>query len=325
MKAVVYTQYGPPDVLTFEELPQPVPKDNEVLIRTHATTVTSGDWRARSLELPKGFGLIARLFFGITKPRQPILGGELAGVVEAIGKDVTKFAAGDKVFAFTGAKLGCYAEYKCLPQDGKVVHMPDNLTFDEAAALSFGGTTALHFFRKGNLQRGEKVLINGASGCVGTTAVQLAKHFGAEVTGVCSSANLELVQSLGADHVIDYTQEDFADNGETYDIILDTVGTAPYSRSKKSLKDGGRLLLVLGGMGDMLRMPWVSLTTNKRIVAGPAAERVEDLRTMAELSEADHFKPVIDRRYSVDQIVDAHRYVDSGRKRGNVVVTWCAR
>jgi NADPH:quinone reductase-like Zn-dependent oxidoreductase len=217
--------------------------------------------------------------------------------------------------------MGCHAEYKCMPEDGSVALKPASLSYDEAAALSFGGTTALDFFRRGKLQRGEKVLVNGASGGVGTAAVQLARHFGAEVTGVCSTANVDLVKSLGANQVIDYTKEDFTENGETYDVIVDTAGTAPFSRSKGSLKKGGRLLLVLGGLTDMLQVPWVSLTSSKRVIAGPAAERAEDLRFLAELAEAGEYKPVIDRRYPFERIAEAHRYVDQGHKRGNVVIT----
>lgn len=322
MKAVVYREYGPPNVLQFEDWPKPTPKPNEVLIRTHATTVTSGDWRARSLDMPPGFRLIARLIFGIRRPRQIVLGSELAGTVEAIGDNVTKFGIGDRVFAFTGAGLGCYVEYKCMPETGTLVPMPSNLTFQEAAALSFGGTTALDFFRKGRLRKGEAILINGASGGVGTTAVQVAKHFGATVTGVCSDANVELVKSLGADHVIDYTKHDFTELGATYDLVMDTVGTAPFAKSRQVLRDHGRLLLVLGGLSDMLRAPWVSWTSDKRIIAGAAAELTEDLQFMAQLSEAGQFRPVIDRCHSIDEIVEAHRYVDSGRKKGNVVLSW---
>ncbi len=231
MKAVVYEKYGPPEVLQLKELEKPTPQDNEVLIKISATTVTSGDWRVRSLITPLGFGLIMRLVLGISKPKQPILGSELAGVVESVGKAVSKFKVGDAVFAFSDFAMGCYAEYKCMPQDGAVALKPPNLSFDEAAALSFGGSTALSFIRRGKLQRGESVLVNGASGGVGTAAVQLAMHFGAEVTGVCSAANAELVRAIGARHVIDYTQEDFTQNGVTYDVIVDTVGTAPFSRS----------------------------------------------------------------------------------------------
>ena len=321
MKAIVYTKYGPPDVLQLKEVAKPTPKDNEVLIKIHATTVTSGDWRARSLDVPFGFGLISRLVFGISGPRQPILGTELAGEVESVGKNVSKFTVGDQVFAFSGARMGCHAEYKCMPEDGAVALKPAKLTYDEAAAISFGGTTVLDFFRRGNLQSGEKVLVNGASGGVGTAAVQIAKHFGAEVTGVCSTANIELVRSLGANHVIDYTKEDFTKNGEAYDVIVDTAGTAPFSRSKVSLKERGRLLLVLGRLPDMLQIPWVSMTSSKKIIAGPAAEHAEDLHFLAKLAEMGEFKPVIDRRYPFEQIAEAHSYVDTGRKKGNVVIT----
>lgn len=230
MKAIVYERYGPPEVLQLKEVEKPAPKNNEVIINTHAATVTSGDWRVRSLNVPFGFGLIMRLVFGISRPKQPILGSELAGVVETVGKDVSKFKVGDPVFAFSDAAMGCHAEYKCMAEDGAVVPKPSSLTFEEAAALSFGGTTALDFLRRAKLQSGERVLVNGASGAVGTAAVQLAKYFGAIVTGVCSTANVELVRSLGATHVIDYTQQDFTRNGETYDVIVDTVGTAPFFR-----------------------------------------------------------------------------------------------
>jgi len=321
MKAVVYEKYGSPAVLQFKEVEKPAPKNDELLIKIHATTVTSGDWRARSLDMPPGFGLIGRLVFGIFRPRKPILGTELAGEVESVGKDVSKFNIGDEVFAFSGVGMGCHAEYRCMPEHGAVALKPANLSYEEAAALSFGGTTALDFFRRAQLKRGEKVLVNGASGGVGTAAVQLAKHFGAEVTGVCSAENLELVRSLGASQVIDYTKEDFTENSETYDVIVDTAGTAPFSRSKGSLKEGGRLLLVLGGISDILRAPWVSMTSSRKIIAGPAAERPEDMRQLAKLAEAGEFKPVIDRRYPFEQIADAHSYVDTGHKKGNVVIT----
>jgi NADPH:quinone reductase-like Zn-dependent oxidoreductase len=321
MKAAVYRRYGPPDVLELQEVPKPRPKDNELLIRIHATTVTSGDWRARSLAMPLGFGLVGRLVFGVVRPRQPILGTELAGEIESVGKDVTKFRAGDHVFAFSGAGMGCHAEYKCVPEDGAVALTPANLAYEEAAALSFGGTTALGFLRRAKVRSGERVLINGASGSVGTAAVQLAKHFGAHVTGVCGAANADLVRSLGAERVINYAEEDFTASEETYDVIVDTAGTAPFARSNASLRARGRLLLVLGGLPDMLRIPWVAMTSSKRVIAGPAAVRAEDLRFLAQLAEAGEFEPVIDRRYPFEQIAEAHRYVDTGRKRGNVVIT----
>lgn len=320
MKAILYQQYGPPDVLQMADIAKPVPKPNEILIKTYATTVTSGDWRVRSLTVPAGFGWMTRLVFGVSRPRQPILGSELAGVVESVGEAVSRFKVGEAVFAFSDARMGCYAEYKCMPQDGAVARKPPGLSYGEAAALSFGGTTALDFLRRAKLQRGESVLINGASGAVGAAAVQLARHFGAHVTAVCSTANMAWVRALGASQVIDYTQEDFTQNGQTYHVIMDTVGTVPFSRCQASLRDGGRLLLVLAGLADMLHAPWASLTSGKRVIAGPVSVRAEDLPLLAELATTGAFKAVIDRRYRFEQMVEAHRYVDSGRKKGNVVV-----
>lgn len=321
MKAFVCTQYGSPEVLRLKEVKKPSPKANEVLIRILATTVTSGDCRVRALNTPAGFRLMMRLALGVRKPRQPILGTELAGRIESVGDHVSKFQVGDHVFAFADFEMGCYAEYKCMPENGAVVPIPANLTIEEAAAISFGGTTALHFFRRAKLQSGEKVLINGASGGVGSAAIQLAKYFGAEVTGVCSTANVELARSLGADHVIDYTKEDFTQNGETYNVIVDTAGTALYSRSKDSLKEKGRLILVLAGLPDMFPIPWISITSRKKVIAGPASGRAEDLQFLAGLAEKRKFRPFIDRRYPFEKIVEAHRYVDTGHKRGNVVIT----
>lgn len=321
MKACVYEKYGAPEVVQIREVATPAPADNEVLIQVRATTISSGDWRSRSLQMPAGFGPLARLFLGVSKPRQPILGSELAGDIVAIGNEVRRFKPGDAVLAFSGARMGCHAQYKCMPQDGAVVLKPPNLSYAQAAALSFGGTTALDFFRRAKLQRGETVLVNGASGAVGSAAVQLARHYGAEVTGVCSGANVALVESLGAAQVIDYTREDFMLSGKTYDVIVDTAGTAPWARSQRALKPGGRLLLVLGSLADMLRAPWLALTGNKKIIAGPAAERAEDVRLLAALAEAGTFKPVIDRCFAFEQMVEAHRYVDAGHKRGSVVIT----
>jgi NADPH:quinone reductase-like Zn-dependent oxidoreductase len=321
MQAAVYEAYGSPEVVQLKEVDKPTPKDHEVLIKIHATSVTAGDWRVRSLIVPIGFGLIMRLVLGWSKPKQPILGTELAGVVASVGSAVDKFKVGDRVFAFSGMGMGCHAEYKCMPQDAALALMPANLAYDQAAVLSFGGTTVLDFFRRAQLTRGETVLINGASGAVGSAAVQLAKHFGAHVTGVCSSANAAWVQSLGASHVIDYTTQDFTHNGLTYDVIVDTAGTAPFAHCKNSLKKNGRLLMVVGSLPDMLQMPWAWLTTHKKIIAGPAAERAEDLRLLAKLAETGAFNPVIDRRYPLQNIVEAHRYVDTGRKKGNVVIT----
>lgn len=320
MKAAIYTRYGGPEVLELRELPMPTPKANEILVQVRATTVTSADWRVRSLSTPRGFGPFVRLAFGFTGPRQPILGSELAGDVVAVGNQVSNFKPGDAVFTFTGARLGCHVEYKCLAADSAVALKPDNLSYEQAAALSFGGATMLDFFRRSNLQAGERVLVNGASGAVGTAAVQLAKHMGAHVTGVCSKGNAELVLCLGAERVIDYETQDFAQLGESYDVIVDTVGTAPYTRSAPVLAPGGRLLLVLATLPEMLKAPWHSLTSGKRVVAGPAAERVEYIHRLRELALAGNFVPVIDRVYSIDQIREAHAYVDQGHKRGNVVV-----
>lgn len=322
MKAIVYTKYGPPDVVRPAVVAKPIPRDNEVLIRIYATTVTTADWRARSLRLPPGFGPLGRLVFGIFKPRQPILGTELAGVVEAVGKAVTRFRVGDEVFAFTGAGCGCHAEYRTIPEAGRIALKPANLSFEEAASLSFGGTTALDFLRdKAGIRRGDRVLVVGASGGVGTAAVQIARHFGAEVTGVCSTANLELVRAIGASRVIDYTREDFATTGETYDIILDTTGTAPLARCEQALKPGGRLLVVLGTFAQALGMERPSKASGKKVIAGVAAERADDLRFLARLAEAGEFTPVIDRSYPLESAAEAHAYVDTGRKRGSVVLT----
>ncbi len=322
MRAAVYARYGPPGVVEVKEVEKPTIKDDEVLIKIRATTVSSGDWRVRSLDVPFGFRLISRLIFGFFRPKQPILGSELAGDIEAVGKDVTKFKAGDQVFAFPGVGLGCHAEYRAMPEDGAIARKPADLSYEQAAALSFGGTTALDFLKtKGKIQRGEKVLIVGASGTVGSAAVQLAKHFGAEVTGVCSTANLRLVTSIGADRVIDYTKEDFTKNGETYDIILVAAGPTSFSNCKGSLKENGRLLMVAAGLAEMAQIPWAALTSGKRVFAGPAAESVQDFLVIKELAEAGAFKAVIDRHYPLERIVEAHAYVDTGHKKGSVVIT----
>lgn len=324
MKAAVYERYGPPEVVELRQIEKPAPRDDEVLIKLRATTVTVADHRLRALDVPTGFELPMRLATGVFRPRQRILGSELAGDVEAVGKQVRTFNVGDPVFAFADLGLRCHAEYRCVPESGALAPKPSKLTYEQAAALSFGGTTALHFLRKARVESGEKVLINGASGAVGTACVQLARHFGAEVTAVCSTANMQLVASLGATHVIDYTAEDFTRNGRTYDVILDTVGTAPLSRSKGSLSERGRLVLILATLPQMLSSPWVSMTSKKKVILGVASGRADDLRYLAKLAEAGGFTPVIDRSYPFEQIVEAHRYVDTGRKRGNVVITLSA-
>ncbi len=320
MQAYVYRRYGGPDVVELAEVPKPVPRANEVLVRIAATTVTSGDWRVRTLSVPKGLGLVARLMLGIVRPRQPIMGSELAGTIEAVGQSVTRFRVGDEVFGFPGAAMGCHAQYRTMAEDGALARKPANLSFEEAASLSVGGSTGRHFLRKAGLKAGDRVLVVGASGGVGTAVVQLAKHFGAEVTGVASTANQALVASLGADRTIDYTREDFAANGETYDIVVDTVGETSFARCKAVLRDGGRLLAVAAGMREMLATLWAPLTGSRRVIAGPAAERPDDVRQLAALAESGALKPVIDRCYPFAQMAEAHAYVETGRKRGSVVV-----
>ena len=326
MKAMVYTEFGPPDVLQLKEVEKPSPKDNEVLIRIHATTVTTGDCNARGFtHVPPGFGPVPRLMFGISGPKKPIIGADLAGVIEAVGKDVRLFSEGDQVYGIDGDGLGAYAEYVCRPEEGALAIKPANMTYEEAAAIPFGACTALYFLRdKGSIQSGQEVLINGASGGVGTYAVQLAKYFGAEVTGVCSTRNLEMVRSLGADKVIDYTKEDFTQSGETYEIILDmAAGKTSFSACKNSLKQDGYYLAVAGGLKELIQMLWTSAVGGKKVVfgGGMASERKDYLVLFKELIEAGKLRAVIDRRYPLEQMAEAHRYVETGHKKGNVVIT----
>jgi len=317
MKAVIYTKYGSPEVLHLKEVEKPTPKANEVLIRIYATSVTSGDVRMR-----KADPWFVRLMLGLTRPKITILGVVLAGEIEAIGKDVTLFKEGDPVYGMTIKHFGAYAEYKCLPEDGILALKPVSLTYKEAAAMPFGDTTALHFLRKAKLKAGQKILIYGASGAVGTSAVQLSKYFGAEVTGVCSTANVAMVKSLGADKVIDYTKEDFSKNGEVFDIIFDTVGRSPFSASVKSLKKNGYYLRVVHmALSPVIRGLWISLTSGKKVIGGVANVKAENLVFLNNLIEAVQLKPVIDRTYPLEEIVEAHQYVEQGHKKGNVVIT----
>jgi len=321
MKAAICTGYGSADVVRIVDVPKPVAGDDEILIRARATTVTSGDWRIRSLEMPPGFGQIARLIFGITKPRQPILGSEVAGEVEAVGKDVSKFRVGDRVVAFDGSGLRCHAEFKCIRESGNVVRIPDQMDFTTAAALPFGGTTAMDFLRRVGLTAGEKILVVGASGSVGSAAVQLARHRGAQVTGVCSTANVEIVSSLGAERVIDYGKEDVTSLDPDFDVVMETVGALNLTQSLRLLRSGGRAAMIAGSLSDMLTASWKSKSRGLKAVVGPAAEKHEDLQEIVTLAAEGIFRPFIEHTYAFEQIAEAHRRVQQRRKRGNLVIT----
>ncbi|GAA3096014.1 NAD(P)-dependent alcohol dehydrogenase [Streptosporangium carneum] len=318
MKAMVFTRYGSPDVLALQEVTKPAPGDDDVLIKVRATSVTSAECTMR-----RGKPLWGRVILGLSRPRKRMrtLGLEVAGEIESVGRNVRRFRRGDQVFGFTGFTLGACAEYARLPEKGSLALKPVNLTYEEAAAVVDGASTALFFLRdKANVQRGQKVLVNGASGSIGTYAVQLAKHFGAEVTGVCGTGNLELVRSLGADKVIDYTREDFTLGGETYDVIFDTVTKSSFFRCRGALKDDGCYLPTAGLMNNVL-MLWTSMTGGRRVMTGMSVEKNEALSFLRELVEAGSLKVVIDRRYRLEQAADAHRYVEAGHKIGNVVIT----
>jgi NADPH:quinone reductase-like Zn-dependent oxidoreductase len=323
VKAIIHTAYGSPDELQLKEVEKPVPKDNEVLIRIHATTVTSSDCNLRNFTFtPKLFVLPMRMQFGFKKPKINVLGIDLAGEVEDAGKDVKRFKKGDQVFGRPDPAFGAHAEYICIPEDGVLTMKPANTTWEEAAAFPLAGNTALYFIRdQGNIQAGQEVLINGASGGIGTFAVQLAKYYGAGVTGVCSTTNVEMVKSLGADRVIDYTKEDFAKGNETYDVIFDVVGKISYSRSKSSLKKKGIYLATLPTAATLLQMVWTSMVGDKKVKNGDAVGRVEDLVFLRGLAEAGKLRAVIDRRYPLEQTAEAFRYVEKGHKKGNVVIT----
>jgi NADPH:quinone reductase-like Zn-dependent oxidoreductase len=323
MEAIVWTKYGPPDGLQLQEVEKPTPKENEVLIKVYATTVTAGDCEIRSLKFPLLLRLPLRLYNGLRKPKRiTILGQELAGEIEDVGKDSKLFKKGDPVFAATDIRFGAYAQYICLSEEGEGVlaRRPANMSYEEATTIPVGGLNALYFLRKGNIQSGQKVLINGAGGSIGTIAIQLAKYFGAEVTAVDSAPKLAMMRSIGADHVIDYTQEDFTENGETYDLILDIVGKSPFSRSVRALTPNGYYLLAIPTLSKSVRGRWVSMTSSKKVISGSADYKNENLTFLKNLVEAGKIKSVIDRRYPLEQIPEAHRYVETGKKKGNVVI-----
>ena len=327
MKAVVWTKYGSPDGLRLQEVEKPTPKDNEILVKIQATTITAGDCEMRRLQLPLMLSLPMRLYAGFLKPKRiPVLGQELAGEVEAVGQDVTSFKKGDQVFGTTGFGFGAYAEYICLPEkpndtQGTVAAKPTNLSYEEAAAVPTAGFEALHFLRKANIQPGQKVLIIGAGGSIGTFAVQLAKHFGAEVTGVERGEKLDMLRSLGTNHVIDYTKEDYINSDEAYALIIDVVGRRGVARRLKLLKPNGYYFLAYAGLSHILLGLWISLTSNKKLKIESASQKREDLLFLKGLIEAGTLKPIIDRRYPLEQTAEAHRFAETGQKKGNIVIT----
>jgi NADPH:quinone reductase-like Zn-dependent oxidoreductase len=326
MKAIVCTKWGPPEVLELREVEKPTPKDDEVLIKIHATTVTAGDCELRGQKFPPMMQLLMRIGFGFRGPRKKIMGQELAGDIEAVGKDVKLFRKGDQVFAHVGFGMGAYAEYICLPEKsegagGVLATKPSNMTYEEATAVPLGGLEALHYLREANIQGGEKVLINGAGGSIGTIAIQLAKYFGAEVTAVDCTRKLDMLRSIGADQVIDYTQEDFTQSGQAYDVIFDVVGKSPFSRSEGSLTQNGRYLTSNPPPSQMFRGQRTLSESNREVLGGDVSAKPEDLFSLKELIEAGEIRTVIDRTYPLDQIVEAHRYVEKGGKLGNVVIT----
>lgn len=322
MKAAIVARYGPPENVAIRDLPTPAPADRDVLIRIHATTVSSGDCRVRGANFPRGFGLLARPALGWSGPRRPILGAECAGTVAAIGSRVSRFRVGDEVFAFTGARVGNHAEYIALAENAAIVPKPAALSFDEAATLSFGGTTALHFLRdRARIRRGERILINGAGGSVGIAAVQIARHLGAHVTAVCSSGKANRVRSLGAEATVDYMTTSFAAVGERWNVIIDTVGNLAVPDFRPALGKGARLVLLAAGLPELLAAPFQSAVGGFTVIGGVAPGRLSDVMALKELCDAGVYKPVIDSRFGFDDIVAAHRRVEAGGKTGSVVVT----
>ena len=326
MKAIVWTKYGSPDGLQLREVATPTPKDNEVLIKVHAATASTADTEFRRLKFPLLFAIPLRLYLGFRKPnRMTILGTEFAGEIVSAGKEVTRYQPGDQVFGYTGLGMGTYAEYLCVPEKPSALasvmgEKPANMTYEEAAAIPFGGLEALHSLRQANIQIGQRVLINGAGGSIGTYSVQLAKHYGAEVTGVDKPGKLAMLRSIGADHVIDYTQEDFTKSGQTYDVILDTIGKSSFSGSLRSLKENGTYLNANPGLFGGVRMRWISKRSSKRVIPWTAGYTANNLLALKGLTEAGTIKAIIDRRYPLEQIAEAHRYVETGHKKGNVVI-----
>jgi NADPH:quinone reductase-like Zn-dependent oxidoreductase len=320
MKAIICTKWGPPEVLELKEVPKPIPKDNEVLIKVHAATVTAGDCEMRALKFPFGMKLLARLGFGFRGPRKKILGQELAGEIESVGKGVKLFKKGDSVFAHSAFNMGGYAEYACLREKGLISTKPTNMTYEEAATVPLGGLESQHHLRIANIQKGQKVLINGAGGSIGTYGVQLAKYFGAEVTAVDSIKKLDMLRSIGADHVIDYKKEDFTKKGERYDVIFDVVSKGPFTGHLRSLKDGGIILTANTMRSKTIREPGKSKADSKRIIGGNVEYKPEHLIYLKELIEAGKLKSVIDRRFPLEKTAEAHRYVEAGGKKGNVVI-----
>ena len=321
VRAMICPRYGPPEVLQLTEVEKPTPKDKEILIRVHAATVTQGDCEVRGFKIPLFLWLPVRLALGITKPRRAILGQEVSGRIEAIGAGVTDRKPGEAVFGPTGLRLGAYADYVCLPTRLPLTIKPDDVSYDEAAAITVGGTNALHFLRKVGLGQGETILINGAGGSIGTCGVQLAKHHGAEVTAVDSGPKLDMLRSIGADHVIDYTKQDFWRSGERYDVVFDIIGKAPFSGCVRSLNSKGRYILANPRVLPMLRAVWTTWTTRKRVVFAFAEERREDLDLLAQMVGEGTLSIVIDKRYPLEQLVEANQYVEGGHKKGNVVIT----
>jgi NADPH:quinone reductase-like Zn-dependent oxidoreductase len=315
MQAAVYTNYGAPEVLQVKSLAKPSPKDNEILLKVHASAVTSGDCRLRRAD-----PFAVRLLFGLFRPKKNVLGGVFSGVVESVGKNVTKFKVGDEVFGSSYPNFGAYAEFVSVPASAPLAIKPKNISHEEAAALPFGGMTALHFLQKANIQPGQKVLIYGASGAVGTAAVQIAKYFGAHVTGVCSTANVELVKLLGADEVIDYTQTDFAEQAGQFDVVYETVNKASVSSCVKVLKTNGVLILGAAMISEMLQGTWASMTGNKKVISGVTLETPEAVAFLQKLAENGQFRAVIDQKFPLRDIVKAHDYVDKGHKKGNVII-----